>query len=36
MFLHCHPDENKNDFKDKFAGYGIYRFQNLSTNQKEN
>ena len=29
-------DINKNDFQDKFAGYGIYRFQNLPTNQKEN
>ena len=29
-------DVNKNDFQDKFAGYGIYRFQNLPTNQKEN
>ena len=29
-------DVNINDFQDKFAGYGIYRFQNMPTNQKEN
>ena len=34
--LQIAPDVNKNDFQDKFAGYGIYRFQNLPTNQKEN
>jgi hypothetical protein len=27
---------NKNDLKDKFAGYGIDRFQTLPTNQKLN
>ena len=31
-----HSGVNKNDFQDKFAGYGIYRFQNLPSNQKEN
>jgi hypothetical protein len=29
-------DVNKNDFQEKFAGYGIYRFQSLPTNQNEN
>ena len=30
------PDINKNDFQEKFAGYGIDRFQNLPTNQRDN
>ena len=34
--IHLSPDVNKSDFQDKFAGYGIYRCQNLPTNQKEN
>ena len=29
-------DVNENDVQDIFAGYGIYKFQNLPTNQKEN
>ena len=29
-------DVNKNDCQDKFAGYGIHRFQNQPTNQNEN
>ena len=32
---HLTPDVKKY-FQDKFGGYGIYTFQNLSTNQKEN
>ena len=30
------PDVNKNDLQEKIARYGIYRFQNLPTSQKEN
>ena len=29
------PDVNKNDFQDKFDGYGLNRFQKLPNNQIE-